>query len=327
MRLTLAICTWNRAALLDRTLAEMHRLRIPRGVQWELVVVNNNCTDGTDRVIARHAAALPIRRIVEPRQGKSYALNRTLDEATGDWIVFTDDDVLVDPGLLEAYAGAIADSGEDVAFLGGMIEPWFPQPPDPVLARAIPTVASGFCGVDERDPGIRADRSIRAVQDKVPYGANCAVARHRLGGVRYDEQMGPTGRARITGEEVLFFRSLLARGLTGRWVVAARLRHYVPPSRLTMTYLRRHLFDLGRTGILLNGIPPGRMLLGVPGWIWRDVLGYGTRGVLAAVLRNRYGYLHSTAGFYLRLGMLHQCLRAPLAARAGAADPTDLPIG
>ncbi len=34
MKVTVAICTWNRADLLDQTLAEMRKLRIPVGVDW-----------------------------------------------------------------------------------------------------------------------------------------------------------------------------------------------------------------------------------------------------------------------------------------------------
>ena len=62
---TVAIATWNRAKLLDRTLTEMHRLRIPPSVEWELLVVNNNCTDQTDTVISNHKKYLPIRRLFE----------------------------------------------------------------------------------------------------------------------------------------------------------------------------------------------------------------------------------------------------------------------
>lgn len=76
MNLTVAICTWNRAALLDWTLARMRELRIPDGVEWELLIVNNNCTDQTDAVIARHAGVLPIRRIFEVNPGLSNARNR-----------------------------------------------------------------------------------------------------------------------------------------------------------------------------------------------------------------------------------------------------------
>ena len=75
MKITVAICTWNRAALLDQTLCEMHKLEIPAGVEWELLVVNNNCTDGTDAVVAEHAKGLPILRLFEARPGLSNAGN------------------------------------------------------------------------------------------------------------------------------------------------------------------------------------------------------------------------------------------------------------
>ena len=104
---TVAICTWNRAPLLDRTLVEMRKLRIPPGVEWELLVMNNNCTDNTDQVIARHADHLPIRRLFEPKQGLSNARNCTVRAAEGEFLLWTDDDVLVDPKWLESYVDAV----------------------------------------------------------------------------------------------------------------------------------------------------------------------------------------------------------------------------
>ena len=81
MDVTVAICTWNRADLLDRTLAEMAALRVPAGLRWELVVVDNNCTDHTDAVAARYAGRLPLRLLHQPTPGKSHAANLALDEA------------------------------------------------------------------------------------------------------------------------------------------------------------------------------------------------------------------------------------------------------
>ena len=51
MRLTVAICTRNRSAFLRQTLRQMTRLTLPPEVEWELLVVNNNCVDDTDEVI------------------------------------------------------------------------------------------------------------------------------------------------------------------------------------------------------------------------------------------------------------------------------------
>ena len=54
---SVAICTWNRSAVLGLTLDQLTRLRVPADVEWELLVVNNNCTDDTDAVCASTPAA------------------------------------------------------------------------------------------------------------------------------------------------------------------------------------------------------------------------------------------------------------------------------
>jgi glucosyl-dolichyl phosphate glucuronosyltransferase len=127
---TVAICTWNRDHLLRQTLEEMTRLAVPAGLVWELLVVNNNCTDDTDGVIAAFAKRLPIRRLFESQPGLSHARNRAIAEAAGDYVVWTDDDVLVSPEWLAAYARAFARR-PDAAVFGGPVAPWFPTTPPP----------------------------------------------------------------------------------------------------------------------------------------------------------------------------------------------------
>src|SRR5947209_1930972 len=134
MKISVAICTWNRAELLDRTLAEMRNLRIPEGVEWELLIVNNNCTDMTDTVIDRYRRQLPIRRLFEHAQGLSHGRNHALDAASGDLLIFTDDDVLVDPEWLAAYAAA-AQSWPQATYFGGTIHHWFAVAPPAWIER------------------------------------------------------------------------------------------------------------------------------------------------------------------------------------------------
>src|SRR5262249_4948917 len=121
---SVAICTWNRAQLLDRTLAEMRRLRVPEDLTWEVLVVNNNCTDQTDEVIARHPGHLPLRRVFEPTPGKSNACNCAVQAAAGALMLWTDDDVLVDADWMAEYVKA-SRQWPEAAFYGGTIEPWF----------------------------------------------------------------------------------------------------------------------------------------------------------------------------------------------------------
>src|SRR5262245_36357876 len=100
---TVAICTWNRAAVLRRTLDSFMSRVPPRDAPWRLLVVNNNCTDNTEDVVREFSNRLPIVSVFEPAPGLSNARNCALREANSHYLVFTDDDVLVSPGWLAAF--------------------------------------------------------------------------------------------------------------------------------------------------------------------------------------------------------------------------------
>jgi glycosyltransferase involved in cell wall biosynthesis len=54
------IATYNRAALLHRTLASIRDLRVAPGRTWDVIVVDNNSTDDTRSVVERHARDFPV---------------------------------------------------------------------------------------------------------------------------------------------------------------------------------------------------------------------------------------------------------------------------
>ena len=104
------------------------QLTLPPGLDWELVVVNNNSPDDTDRVIAAHTGQLPIVRVFEGKQGHCHARNAAVAAARGDFLVWTDDDVLVPPDWLTHYLDAAARHPEAAVF-GGPVRPWFAVTP------------------------------------------------------------------------------------------------------------------------------------------------------------------------------------------------------
>ena len=272
-RITVAICTWNRADLLDQTLNRMRQLIIPDDLKWELLVVNNNSTDHTEEVIERNATSLPIRKLFERTPGLSNARNRAIDEARGELIAWTDDDVLVDTGWLSAAVAAARQYPEAGAF-GGPIEPWFPIPPNPDLVSAFPALGRGLCGID-----YNMGEGLLPGPDPI-HGANMIFRTSHLHGLRFSTELGARPgtitsngqKVEISiggGEEIDFISRLRARGSGVVWVPTMRVQHYVDPRRATVSYLSRGYFEAGRLMIRERGIPDGTRLMGVPRWLLR----------------------------------------------------------
>ena len=92
MQISVVLCTRNRAEQLRSTLESATRMRIPDGLAWEFVLVDNGSTDHTADVVADFEGRLPIRRVVETTPGLSNARNCGVAAARGDHNSWTDDD-------------------------------------------------------------------------------------------------------------------------------------------------------------------------------------------------------------------------------------------
>jgi glycosyltransferase involved in cell wall biosynthesis len=116
---TVAVCTRNRADLLPACLESLGRLTQDK---LEFIIVDNAPSDESTRaVIARFTEADPrFRYALEPSPGLSRARNRALAEATGELIAFTDDDVRVDPGWIDALRRGF-DRRPDIGCVTGMV--------------------------------------------------------------------------------------------------------------------------------------------------------------------------------------------------------------
>jgi len=263
MRVTVAICTWNRCTSLSRTLDSLARLSVPSGVDWELLVINNNCTDATDEVVAAFQDALPIRRHLEPQPGQASARNRAIREAVGDYIIWTDDDVSVTREWLEAYVEAFRHWPDAVVF-GGPIEPCFEGTPPAWLLRGLPRIG----GIYAQRKFAEA-RSLCFAEDVIPYGANYAVRHHEQARYLYDPELGLRPNSSLRGEEIELVARLLADGYTGRWVPRAVIKHHVPEANQTVRYLRRCVYGRGQLMGRQLANSDGPHLFEKPRWLWR----------------------------------------------------------
>lgn len=87
---------------------------------WELVVVDNGCTDRSVEIVESWRERLPQLVVVDAsgRRGLNYARNAGVDAARGDFLAFCDADDAVAPGWL----AALARGAERADIVGGEIE-------------------------------------------------------------------------------------------------------------------------------------------------------------------------------------------------------------
>lgn len=106
VKLSVVIATYNRVASLERLLASVHNAKGLESISVQLLVVDNGSNDRTAELLKtekekRHPYRFHVLR--ELNRGKSYALNRGLNEATGRIIMIIDDDVVIDPWALKKH--------------------------------------------------------------------------------------------------------------------------------------------------------------------------------------------------------------------------------
>src|SRR4051812_6609418 len=218
--ISIAVCTWNRARLVEQTLQSFTRLQIPPGVDWEVVVINNNSPDHTEAVLDSFLPKLPLRHFVETNQGIAHARNRAVREARGDVILWTDDDVQVNPNWLLRYAQAFTEHSE-CGFFGGPVELSFEGDPPAWLLAGLDSIGGALGQV--RVPG----NVPIGDSPQLPFNCNMAVRRAHHLAMPYDTRYGRKAGSLLSGEETVFLRELLARGIKGRWLSDIPVQHAV----------------------------------------------------------------------------------------------------
>jgi len=122
--MTVAIPTYNGASRLPKVLEKLQNQTGTEGINWEILIVDNNSSDDTAKVVEHYQRnwpqQVPLKYILEPEQGAAFARLRAVREARGELIGFLDDDNLPDPNWVAA-ACAFGKSHPDAGAYSGQI--------------------------------------------------------------------------------------------------------------------------------------------------------------------------------------------------------------
>ena len=103
--ISVIVATWNRQAILAETLEHLHRQTVPSR-QWEVIVVDDGSTDGTDQMVAEareQCWGFPLRYIWHENRGPGFTQNVGIQQACHELILLLADDIWTHPELLAEH--------------------------------------------------------------------------------------------------------------------------------------------------------------------------------------------------------------------------------
>ena len=246
MRYTILIATYNRAAYLRDTLRDLARQQSPD--PWEVVIVDNNSTDGTRAVVEEEARTFPVdlRYIFEGVQGKPAALTTGLAASRGEIICFIDDDMRAEPDWLRVTGEAF--DRFDCDYVGGKVLPIW-EGGRPAWLSERPSRQWGVIGI--------ADYHAEAIPFGTrglppPMGGNMACRKDAFERAGFwDNRFGRQGTSLRGQEQREWYLRAVAAGLRGYYIPELVTYHLIPVTRLTKRYFRRWFYWSGISRALL----------------------------------------------------------------------------
>ncbi len=238
MMLSVILCTYNRERYIYNVLQSIAAGGFG---DYEIVLVNNNSTDGTESECQRFAKDHPevaMRYCVEKQQGLSYARNRGIMESQGEVLVYVDDDAVVNREYLQTYADFFNRNKEAVA-AGGPITPRYDGCEEPSwMSHYTRQLVTGELNLGTREREFP--------KGAFPGGGNAAYRKSVFDEVGlFNVELGRKGNSLIGAEEKDLFDKMTSRGMKFYYLPNAILYHLIPPKKLTQDYFDRLTYGIG----------------------------------------------------------------------------------
>ena len=239
--LSVIICTYNRDKYIYNVLESLAENTLPAS-QYEIVLIDNNCTDNTRSECARFVQDFPtvdFRMFVETSQGLSHARNRGIKESRGDILVYVDDDALVNREYLQTYADFF-ERHPDIDAAGGPIIPKYETEEPSWMSYYTKCLLTGY-----KDLG----KTVREFpKNDFPGGGNAAYRSSVFEKVGlFNVDLGRKGDSLVGAEEKDIFDKMTNRGMRFFYLPTAILYHLIPEKKLSKDYFDRLTYSIGKS--------------------------------------------------------------------------------
>ena len=295
-RLTVAICSYNRAYRLHNLVTALRAQKCP--VPFEILIVDNNCTDNTQQVVQELSKlnGVPLRYVKEKQQGIVYARNRAIEETKNStYLSYIDDDEFPCPNWLKVAVDALEREGADC--VGGEIRIRLP------FTKRISWLEDellGFLGAVNYSsaPFWITEHHTPIWSGNIAYKTSIFAD-----GLRFDSRYNREGLSIGGGEDAIMFYTLIERGMRIRYRPDMAIQHFIEESKLKRRYfLKLHFLSGQKFGQYADG-KYKRTIFGVPPFMLIQAAHQWNRALLK-FLKHESGALRQSMNGAYATGMI-----------------------
>lgn len=240
MRFSIVTCTYNRAAMLPDTLQSLCLLQFDN-TEFEVILVDNNSTDDTKQVFDNFAEKYPLvnlRYVKETNQGLSFALNRGIEEAEGEFLCFIDDDEAVDRVYLTKLNMYLTDHPH-IAYAASRIVPLYEGGEPEWMSAFTQRLIGGYF--------YEGDQIKKLGKGKYPGTGHTIIKRslyQKFG--KYNTDLGRKGKGLMGAEDKDMAFRLLDGGVEC-YYLPIPVFHQIPANKLTDEFFDRLTYSIGKS--------------------------------------------------------------------------------
>lgn len=229
-QITIAICTYNRAKYLHKCLDSILK-QVQCYSDVEVLVVDNNSTDSTKEVCEGFKKNnWMFRYVFAESQGLSFARNKAIDSAKGEWIAYLDDDAIAHKDYLERIKFIISNYNFDC--FGGMYYAYYEAEKPKWISEAFGTK-------------LKLSETVSEITEGYLSGGNLVVKKNVFNSVeKFETNLGMKGDKIGYGEEDKLQKDLRSYGYSIGFDPFLGIDHLVAPYKLKPSWHIARMYQI-----------------------------------------------------------------------------------
>lgn len=234
-------CTYNRDRYIAQTLEAVCKQTF-NPLDYEIIVIDNNSTDNTARICEEFRVKysdLQFRYFKELNQGLSFALNRGIKEALGDYLIFVDDDETIVPEHLERLDSHLKNF-PDALLIASPVIPMYEEAQPKWMSHYTQRLIGGY---------FNQGNQVKKLEAQNYPGTGHTIIKKELYEKYgyYNTELGRKGNSLLGAEDKDMFSRLKKNNIPCYYFPDIPIYHHIPCQKLTDQFFQKLTYSIGKS--------------------------------------------------------------------------------